>query len=230
MISSFPKQAFDIFREHFPLTVKDAGAYNSFRCGPMKVSIDWCYAQGLGNVCALRASAPLGLMKMNTLVIHPMEKDAPLFSFDYISAMGNHTLLLEIYDTMQGENEQLTDSLSKLFAIKSSLSELADYNLGQHWYDDIKMTPSLAKRTKKAHISQLEQSATDFLRIYVALCATAQPAVEGNTKVSDYVNGLFENGGPSTDTFKKALGEEKARQLFEQIIFNTITSYQKSTR
>lgn len=88
------------------------------------------------------------------------------------------------------------------------------------------MPPSLAKRTKKAHAPQLKQGAADFLKLYLQLCAVAPPAVQGNTKVSEYVNGLFQNGGPSTDTFKKALGEQGARQLFQQIIFHTDTSSQ----
>jgi hypothetical protein len=100
---------------------------------------------------------------------------------------------------------------------------LPDYDLGQHWYDDLKMPPSLAKRTKKAHAPQLMQGAADFLKMYLKMCAIAPAAVPGNTKVSEYVDGLFQNGGPSTDTFKKALGEEGARQLFEEIIFHTYT-------
>jgi hypothetical protein len=36
-----------------------------------------------------------------------------------------------------------------------------------------------------------------------------------------YVNGLLKNGGPSTDVFKKSIGEEKTRKLFEEVLFGT---------
>ena len=35
----------------------------------------------------------------------------------------------------------------------------------------------------------------------------------------EYVEGLLREGGPSTDVFKKALGEEKTAKLFREILF-----------
>ena len=36
---------------------------------------------------------------------------------------------------------------------------------------------------------------------------------------ANYVNGLLREGGPSTDVFKKALGEEKTAKLFKKVLF-----------
>ena len=35
----------------------------------------------------------------------------------------------------------------------------------------------------------------------------------------NYSNGLIENGGVSTDLFVKAMGEEKTRVFFDQVLF-----------
>jgi hypothetical protein len=35
----------------------------------------------------------------------------------------------------------------------------------------------------------------------------------------EYVEGLLREGGPSTDVFKKALGEEKTAKLFREVLF-----------
>jgi UDP-N-acetylglucosamine enolpyruvyl transferase len=40
-------------------------------------------------------------------------------------------------------------------------------------------------------------------------------------KANVYVNGLLEKGGPSTDVFKKTLGEEKTAKLFKEVLFGT---------
>jgi hypothetical protein len=40
-------------------------------------------------------------------------------------------------------------------------------------------------------------------------------------KASYYVNGLLSRGGPSTDVFKKSLGEETTAKLFETVLFGT---------
>lgn len=222
MILDFPKHPINIISNYFTMTKCDAGPYGDFKKGTMKVHIDWYICQGLGNVCVLKASAMFGLMKMSTLVINPFEKDAPLFSFDYINAMGNHTLLLELYDTMEEHGENFIDSLKDLNAVKSSLSQtLANYDLGKHWYDYLKLSPSLAVRTKRANIPQLEQAASNYLELYMKLLTSVKPASSKNLKVAEYVDGLFLHGGPSTDAFKKALGEKSARELFEKIVFNT---------
>ena len=48
---------------------------------------------------------------------------------------------------------------------------------------------------------------------------TAYTAKQEKARV--YVNGLLEKGGPSTDVFKKSIGEAKTRELFERILFGT---------
>ena len=40
-------------------------------------------------------------------------------------------------------------------------------------------------------------------------------------KVSVYVEGLLSHGGPSTDVFRKAMGEEKTAELFRKVLFGT---------
>ena len=40
-------------------------------------------------------------------------------------------------------------------------------------------------------------------------------------KASLYVEGLISKGGPSTDAFKKAIGEERTAELFRNILFGT---------
>ena len=40
-------------------------------------------------------------------------------------------------------------------------------------------------------------------------------------KVSVYVNGLLSHGGPSTDVFRKAIGEAKTAELFHRVLFGT---------
>lgn len=221
MIKNFPKEAIDRISSYYPLTENDAGEYHNFKSGAMKIKIDWYYAQGLGNVCALRASAMLGLMKMYTLVINPFGKNAPLFSFDYIIAMGKHTLLLELYDTAQSKDPSLEKPMAALLSVKSGIAEVPDHDLGQHWYDDMKLSPSFAKRTGKANALKLDNAADEYLDRYLSLCGAAELAVGENNKVAGYVDGLFQHGGPSTDAFKKELGEEKTRDLFERIVFHT---------
>lgn len=217
------EQVFQAINARFPLTKLDAGQYARFKASPLSVELDWYAAEGLGNVSFLHGKAMGGLMQMDTLVIDPFCCDAPLFSYDFISAMGNITVLTEYYDTLLHADGFDPAALA---AVKASVAMLPDHDLGAHWYDSMKLPASFAKKTKKAQLPRLETAFSDALDAYLALAAAlpvldAAAQTQKREKASAYVNGLLTNGGPSTDAFSKALGKEQTRDLFARIVFGT---------
>ena len=208
----------DIIGENFPLQELDCGEYQKMKVSGMTFKIRRFYAQGLGNVSSMVASGFFGLMKMDTLIITPTEKDMPLFSYDRVHAMGNDTLIFELYDTLLGQAD-----LSALDAVKQQAAYLPDHDLGEHWYDSIKLPQSLSKKGKKAHREGFDGTVVHYLAKYLTTAQAAAPceAAPKREKASVYVEGLLTNGGPSTDVFKKGIGDEKTAQLFRKILFAT---------
>lgn len=207
----------------FPVTQRDVGAYAHFKASPLTVDLACCFAEGLGSVSILRGKAMAGLMRMDTLVINAYLRDIPLFSYDYISAMGNHTMLTEYYDTML---ELAAFDDGALLAVKESVACLPDHDLGEHWYDSMKLSASFAKKTKKAALPRLNEAFFSALDAYLALAKEkplldAQKSAEKQEKAASYVNGLLQNGGPSTDAFIKAIGAERTKTLFTRFVFGT---------
>ena len=202
----------------YPLTERDAGEYAHQKINGMNFLIRCFEAKGLGSVSAMTASGFFGLMKMDTLIITPTEADMPLLSYDRVHAMGNDTLIFELYDTLLGET-----ALSGLDAVKEGASALPEHDLGTHWYDSIKLKQSLSKKGKKAHRAAFDAVAMDYLAAYLDAARTAAPceAAAKREKASVYVEGLLTHGGPSTDVFKKGLGEEKTADLFRRVLFST---------
>lgn len=174
--------------------------------------------EGLGHVSAMIATGFFGLMKMDTLIITPTAVDMPLFSYDRVLAMGNDTLIFELYDTLLGQTD-----LRALETVKNNAADLPDHNLGEHWYDPIKLAVSLSKKGKKNHTPAFDVTALAYLDAYLAACKAAAPADEASKreKASVYVEGLLTNGGPSTDVFKKGIGDEKTADLFRRTLFGT---------
>ena len=204
--------------KRYPLTQQDAGYYATLKANGMKFSIRAYRAEGLGWVSVMTASGFFGLMKMDTLIINPTVVDLPLLSYDRVHAMGNDTLIYELYDTMVGQPD-----LTELDKAKGRTNLLPDHDLGKHWYDDIKLPQSFSKKCKKVQTPAFNDAAYQYL---IAFLKAAQntPACEAELKkekASVYVEGLLSNGGPSTDVFKKSLGEEKTAQLFRTILFGT---------
>ena len=204
--------------EKYHLNGITVGEYGKIKVSGMNFDIWAFHADGLGHVSAMSARGFFGLMKMDTLIINPTEKDLPLFSYDRVHAMGNDTLIYELYDTILEKAD-----LSRLEAVKEKYAALPDHDLGAHWYDSIKLAVSLSKKGKKAQTASFDQCAMDYLEAFLEAAENApycEPAGK-KEKASVYVEGLLTNGGPSTDVFKKGIGDEKTAHLFRNILFGT---------
>lgn len=200
----------------FPMKELDCGEYKKMKVSGMNFRIRRFYAEGLGNVSCMVASGFFGLMKMDTLIITPTEKDMPLFSYDRVHAMGNDTMIFELYDTLIGRTD-----LSALEEVKQQAAYLPDHDLGEHWYDSIKLPVSLAKKGKKPDTPGFDTAAIHYLAKYLDIAKAAAPceAAAKREKASVYVEGLLSHGGPSTDVFKKGIGDEKTAELFRKTLF-----------
>ena len=204
--------------QQYPLTEKDAGKFKSLKANGMKFSIRAFDAEGLGSVSVMTAAGFFGLMKMDTLIITPTQIDMPLLSYDRVLAMGNDTLIYELYDTYVDKTD-----LAAVAEVKTQHAALPDHDLGEHWYDSIKLAESISKKGKKMHTVPFDVLTKTYMDAFLADCAKA-PACDGavkREKASVYVEGLLSHGGPSTDVFKKALGEETTAELFRNILFGT---------
>jgi hypothetical protein len=131
--------------------------------------------------------------------------------------MGNDTLIVELYDTLTASVD-----MSALDAVKAEFSHLQERDPGEHWYDSIKLKESISKKGKKADTAQLDELAIKHFCAYLEADVPSVADVDKKKELStNYVNGLLKNGGPSTDVFKKELGEDKTARLFREVLFGT---------
>ena len=204
--------------QQYHLEGLDPGEFQKMKISGMTFNIWSFHAQGLGHVSAMEARGFFGLMKMDTLIINPTQVDMPLYSYDRVHVMGNDTLIFELYDTLVGNT-----SLSVLDAVKAQAKDLPDHDLGQHWYDPIKLPVSLSKKGKKVHSPDFDAVTMEYLSAYLACAKEAESCREDakREKASHYVEGLLANGGPSTDVFKKGIGDTKTAALFRKVLFGT---------
>ena len=211
-------QLLEMIQRKYPLSEISVGNMKRIKANGMNFSIQAYEAAGLGHVSVMRAKGFFGLMKMDTLIIVPTRRDMPLLSYDRVNAMGNDTLIFELYDTLLGETD-----LSLLNAEKEAAQSLPDHDLGKHWYDSIKLPVSLSKKGRKLHTSAFDACSFQYLQAFLTAAKNALPceSAEKKQKASVYVEGLLHHGGPSTDVFKKGLGEAKTAVLFRSVLFGT---------
>ena len=205
-------------QQKYSLTAIDAGEFDRLKANGMTFTVRAYHAEGLGHVSVMQAAGFFGLMKMDTLIINPTEIDLPLYSYDRIFAMGNDTLIVELYDTLLGAYDA-----SALAAAKAEHTDLAERDPGVHWYDSIKLPVSFSKKGKNAHTAACNSCAMQYLEAFLTTSQNADPceAEPKRKKASVYVEGLLTHGGPSTNVFKKSIGEEKTAELFRKTLFAT---------
>ena len=205
----------ELIGDKYPLCELNVGDFSALSVSGMRFSIRAYHAEGLGHVSVMRAKGFFGLMKMDTLIVVPKEKELPLYSYDRIYAMGNDTLIVELYDTLTAWVD-----LSSLEEAKKRYASLPERDAGEHWYDSIKLPESISKKCKKARATDCDALA--LLHLDAFLNASSEKTSDEAKKKElslRYVTGLLEHGGPSTDVFKKAFGEEKTARLFREALF-----------
>lgn len=206
-----------MIKEKYPLCEIDTGEFSALKANGMKFTVKAYRAEGLGHVSVMKANGFFGLMRMDTLMVVPDEKDLPLYSYDRIYAMGNDTLIVELYDTFIEKQD-----LSALDVVKSKFSHLAERDPGEHWYDEIKLPQSISKKGKKLQTGDLDTLSAEHFRSYLNIPVSDVSDTASKKELSArYVNGLLSQGGPSTDVFKKSLGIEKTKKLFHKVLFGT---------
>ena len=86
-----------LLKAQYPLRACDAGEFSALKASGMRFTVEAYEAEGLGHVSVMRAKGFFGLMKMDTLIVNPTERDLPLYSYDRILAMGQEASSYDWY-------------------------------------------------------------------------------------------------------------------------------------
>ena len=202
----------DAIRARFPMTEK-GGAARRFQAAGMAFEARAYDARGLGHVGVMTAQGP---MRMETLVINPFERDAPIFSYDRIHAMGREILVAEMYDSLLGETfhtEGMTEALGGQAACPEGKQTF--------WYTPLIVPPGLDLKGAAGDAERFDGIAADFTQAYLRAACEAEvcdPELK-RLRAAAYSEGLLKNGGPATDPVKAAMGEAFTADLFRQTLF-----------
>ena len=174
--------------------------------------------KGFGYLSVIDMKAMLGLMKMESVVLNATHRDLPLYSGDLILVAGKCTLLQEFYNTMIDPMSE--EAKAPYRRVKARYKDLPPYETGPHWYDEIRydFTLGASGRELKEKERQITKDYFDAYLENLAAAPACDPA-EKKAKTAAYVDGLFRNGGPAVDQFKKLIGPEAAREVFEKYVF-----------
>lgn len=194
-----------------PIDLKDM---KHVKAGIISFDISAYDVEDIGRISILKGKAMMGLMKMDTVMVTSLRHDSPLFSYDRIHAMGNDTLIIEIYNTMKERH-----SYPELLNIKKKYGYLKPHAMKENWYDSLRMEESIS--LKDRHHRDMDELFSSYLSAFLKNVKKDKKieTEEKKRRHAVYVNGLLKEGGPSTDVFLKAIGKKKTEFLFKSILF-----------
>ena len=205
------------FAQSYTFDAIENKEFDSFKVNGMDFEVKAYDAQFLGRVSSMKGKMKFGLMKMETLIVNPLELDVPLFSFDLIQVPGKLIVILEQYDTLV--NAKRNESV--FLNIKEKYEDLEDRPSKSAWYDELRFSSSIGKKVSKKKADRVKEMIEEYFEAYLDLCRDARviDREEKKVKADLYRDGLLENGGASTDSFLKAWGKEKTERLFKEVLF-----------
>ena len=175
--------------------------------------------EGLGHLCVMRMKAPLGLMRMETVVLSCTHRDVPLFNLDRVRVPGRETVIAELYDTQLAPWPQ--DSQNAFARIKSRYADIPDAAAADaHWYDAVLYPCSFHKACRGAS-ARLAEAAGEYALAFLSRLESAEPcdAEKKQGKVRDFAQRLFAEGGPAVNQVTKLFGREAAARLILQHMY-----------
>lgn len=205
----------------FAMQENDIGEDADLSAKGMHFNIRSFDAPELGHVCTIKMKAMGGIMQMETLVISPEYKDVPLMNFDRVSVPFKNTQMIELYNVLVDDRDDLPPGYFKL--LKNTDKDLPDYESGEHWYDDLLAPYSYAK-TARGNISRFDTICMNYMNEYLRQLKYA-PECDRQArrdKTGEFARQLLDNGGPAVNQFRKLFGEETTERLILKHMYHAI--------
>ena len=202
--------------EKYTLNRRDMGELKSIHKGMFSFDNEAYEIENVGNLFFMNMKGMFGLMKMQTVVITPLERDLSICNFDVINAMGNYTGIFEMYRSSINEAD-----LSSFEDISKKYDDLPDYRTEPRWYDEYKLPSSISKKGKKIG-ARADAMLKECLDMYLDLLDQAPEcdAQEKKKKTAVFVDRLIAEGGPAVDNMKKLIGSELTGRLIREFMYH----------
>ena len=179
-------------------------------------SIQQFNADGLGNVTVLQSKEFFGLIKIETIIINPFERDIPLLMYKRTYGLFKDVLRCEMLDT-RVENGVVPEYIKKLNEYKGKY----DIDIKPSWNKDILFKESIYKKT--INRSFLDSITTNFFNAYLrwSIQVGVYDKHLRKAKAKAYTEDLLRNGNHEIDVLVREKGREYTQELYRNVILGT---------
>lgn len=195
----------------------DVGDFETVKVEGAKIHIEAYNVTGLGRVSLVEVHGFLNLWKMQSMIINPLEVDAPIYYYHRHNRKGNDVYKAEVLNTLLNDRV-----LEEFVPVLEKYADVPDAEDKENWYDELKMDSCVLKRVKKAEIAKNDEVARAHFEAFMMVVAHA-PAC-GKTRKKDHMkeftDGLVELAGIAIlQLFRAYYDKAVAKSLCLDILF-----------
>ncbi len=224
VMNSTIEAALALVGEKHQMTEVNAGEFAEMKAkGIMKFAVRQFDLERAVNLSVMTMN--MGIMQMSSIVFTPAGKDLPLMSLDYMYIMGKRKAYLEIYDLVEEKSPEYLKWLEKYKEAFGKHSNLQDTTVSEAWYKHL-LTAVAYKMGNTRDDAELQALLLDTVKVYMNQMDSMNHMEEEAAKrkielVKKYSDRLIDEGGVSTDFFKKSFGGDFTRRFFDRVFFGT---------
>lgn len=212
--------------KHYKVTPASSYDYETVKVNPlMNFDIDRYEIEGIGNMSVMTVNA--GFMQMASIIITPRDKNIPMLSTDFMYILSNRKDYVEYYDLVEDkEDPEYKAMISELDALRKDIySRYTEVKTEPRWYTPL-ADVTVHISGKPADDEGLRAVMTDNIKAYLEISKNFEP-ISGEEReaklriTKEYSDRLVDEGGISTDAFKKKLGPDTTKDFFDHVLFGT---------
>ena len=206
------RMAKKLLSKHFEITPADIGEDARLTYKGITLNTEAFQVEGVGKLCIMDLKAGFGIIRMETVVLTPINKDEPLFNLDWMKIMGKEIQICELYDTCAQPCSE--DIIMQWEKVTCRDADIKDSSWERYTYHDY-LLPCTYHKSGRGAGKRFTCTAYNSLQTLVdrLLAAPECSADERSERVHAFAEKLFEANGPAVDTIKKNFGEETARRI-----------------
>lgn len=194
------------------------GVFENVTVEGSKIHIEAYDASRLGRVTLIEVKGFLNLWQMQSMIVNPLAKDAPIYYYHRHNRKGNDIYKVEVLNTLLDDRE-----LNEFASVLEKYAEIPDMEDKENWYDEIKMPGTVLKKVKKAEKSKLDELAVEHFNVYKKLLAAAPECSKSRKKaeMKEFIDGLVEWSGIAVlQLFRAYYDKHVAKKLCTDVLFD----------
>ena len=206
----------EVIQSKYNCKAVNAGVFEKVMIEGAKFRISAFDVRGVGRVATIDMKRLIGLWEMQSLIITPYEKDAPIYYYNRHREKGNYIYRVEMFDTQLD-----TIEVSEMINVEQKYKALPDEEQNERWYEEIKLYGAV-KKVEKSKKEELSPLILEHFQAYMTMLENAPncKSLQKKKRVTTFVKELCEKCGVAIiEIFLANYGPKVTEKLANEVLF-----------